>query len=339
MASDSFENRRRERRERRLEDARNLREFRDRVGSPHTDGLTPQAIYHWRCDDQIGQLIEAGQGEPGIGFITALLATCSLPRTDPGDAHRYVRRNGPFSLLLTRSTDELLPYGILPRLLLAWVCTEVVRTQSPKLRLGPSLAAFMRDLGVQSSDSGGRTGVRTRLRDQMHRLFGATLHLKYESQDKMCSEGLTTPIAEETHFWWQPRRFKTVESWRSTIQLGTKFFEEIIEHPVPIDLNVLRAMKRSSLGVDIYVWLTYRMNRLPSPVDLRWVQLYRQFAPRPENVSDNALRNFRRELLRELGKIKLAWPELQYEVVRGRLRLKPSRPRVERRRSPAFFTS
>ena len=28
-----------------------------------------------------------------------------------------------------------LPYGTLPRLLLAWVCTEAVRTQSPELGL------------------------------------------------------------------------------------------------------------------------------------------------------------------------------------------------------------
>jgi hypothetical protein len=53
--------------------------------------------------------------------------------------------------------DNKLPFGNLPRLLLAWVCTEAVQTQNPKLNLGPSLAAFMQRLGI-SSDSGGSRG-------------------------------------------------------------------------------------------------------------------------------------------------------------------------------------
>ena len=42
-----------------------------------------------------------------------------------------------------------LPYGNLPRLLLAWVSTEAVRTQSRELVLGRSLSEFMRALGLE----------------------------------------------------------------------------------------------------------------------------------------------------------------------------------------------
>ena len=49
-----------------------------------------------------------------------------------------------------------LPYGNLPRLLLAWVCTEAVRTQCRELVLGKSLSEFMRKLDIYS-DSGGST--------------------------------------------------------------------------------------------------------------------------------------------------------------------------------------
>ena len=37
---------------------------------------------------------------------------------------------------------------------MAWVCTEAVRTQSRLLVLGPSLAKFMKTLGVYSSGGG-----------------------------------------------------------------------------------------------------------------------------------------------------------------------------------------
>ena len=53
-----------------------------------------------------------------------------------------------------------LPFGNLSRLLLAWVCTEAVRTQSRELFLGPSLSGFMRKLGIAPVGS-----ARTRLRN------------------------------------------------------------------------------------------------------------------------------------------------------------------------------
>ena len=52
--------------------------------------------------------------------------------------------------------DNKLPFGNLPRLLLAWICTEAVRTQSRELVLGRSLSKFMRTLGINSTSGGAR---------------------------------------------------------------------------------------------------------------------------------------------------------------------------------------
>ena len=73
--------------------------------------------------------------------------------------------------------------------------------------------------------------------------------------------------------------------WDSTIQLGEQFFNEIIAHPVPIDLHVLKAVKRSPLGLDLYLWLTYRTFTLKAPLRLSWKQLYRQFGAGPPLAS------------------------------------------------------
>ena len=97
------------------------------------------------------------------------MALCSLPRTSPGNRTRYVRRNGPYTLVMNAGGLSKLPFGNFPRLLLAWVCTEAVRTQSRELVLGRSLAKFMKTLGVYSC--GGRE--QTRFRNQMKRLFNA----------------------------------------------------------------------------------------------------------------------------------------------------------------------
>ena len=50
-----------------------------------------------------------------------------------------------------------------------------------------------------------------------------------------------------------------------------------IRCPIPIDLNTLRAMKRSPLGLDLYLWLTYRTFALKRPLRLTIDQLSSEF--------------------------------------------------------------
>ena len=217
-----------------------------------------------------------------------------------------------------------LPYGNLPRLLLAWVCTEAVRTQSRELVLGASLSEFMDKLGLPPV-GGGPTGARTRLRNQMRRLFGCTVSLIYE--DAHMSATMNAPIARRTEFWWSERQPDAPSLWDSTIELGEDFFNEIIAHPVPLDMNILKGLKRSPLGLDLYLWLTYRMFALKRPLRLSWRQIYRQFGVDPAKAGDTrTVDNFRTKCLRELKKIKMAWPDLHYQTVKGALLLSPSPP-------------
>ena len=139
--------------------------------------LTPQARHHFTRADQVDQLVAASEANPERGFMARMMALCSLPRTNPGNQHQYKRVNGPYKLGMTAGIDNKLPFGNYPRLLLAWVSTEAVRTQSRVLVLGASLADFMRELGIYSS--GGREG--TKLRNQMKRLFGCTVTLIFDT--------------------------------------------------------------------------------------------------------------------------------------------------------------
>ena len=49
------------------------------------------------------------------------MALCSLPRTNPGNRLQYRRVNGPYKLIMIAGGDNKLPYGNLPRLILAWL--------------------------------------------------------------------------------------------------------------------------------------------------------------------------------------------------------------------------
>ena len=54
---------------------------------------TPQARHSFTVADQVDQLVTASEADPDRGFMARTMALCSLPRTNPGNRYRYVRRN------------------------------------------------------------------------------------------------------------------------------------------------------------------------------------------------------------------------------------------------------
>ena len=132
---------------------------------------SPQARHHFTQADQVNQLVSASEADPDLGFMARLMALCSLPRTNPGNRQRYVRTQRPVHARDDRRDQQQAPLRQSPRCCWPGCATEAVRTQKP--RAGSrfaSLSEFMRTLGIYS-DSGGRGGVQTRLRNQMNRLF------------------------------------------------------------------------------------------------------------------------------------------------------------------------
>ena len=263
-----------------------------------------------------GQRSKAETSHSEVAFMARLLTLCALPRRSRGDERQYMRRNGPYAMIVTATGQPGLPFGTLPRLLLAWICTEVVRTQSAELRLGATLAEFMRELGI-TSRSGGVRGDRTRLRDQMERLFNASIRLSYEG--KGVTRSVASMIADRSELWWRVESPETTSLWKSTVRLGKGFCQEILRRPVPVDMATLRALRRCPLGLDLYLWLTYATFKRERPRRITWPVLYRQFADEPsEQYDKNEVQMFRRRALRELRKIKTAWPALDYRVEAGR---------------------
>ena len=273
--------------------------------------------------DQVDRLVSASEADPDRGFLGRTMALCSLPRTNPGNQLQYERRNGPYTLGMVAGLNNKLPFGTNPRLILSWLCTEVVRTGSREIVLGRSLSEFMRKLGISSTDGRGQA----RLRNQMDRLFNCTVSMIYKDEHGKAS--VNSLIAHSTEFWWNPKRPAQAGLWESKVRLSESFFNEIVSHPVPLDLTTLKALKRSPLGLDLYLWLTYRIFALTASQRLSWPQLYRQFGSDPAKASNKfTVRSFREKVLRELKKINLAWPDLNYTTARGVLILLPSVPHI-----------
>ena len=295
----------------------NFKDMGDK-SKPALSQVTPQARYHFTRFDQADQLVVASETKPDIGYMGRLLSLCSLPRTNPGNRPQYKRVNGPYKLIIIAGGDNKLPFGHIPRLLLAWVCTETVRTQGRDLLLGDSLSDFMRVVGIEPAGASF-----ARVRNQMNRLFRCQISLIYT--DKRGSSSVSSLIADCSEFWWTERSSNDPAVWKSSIRLGEEFFNEVIRHPIPLNLHILKALRRSSIGLDLYQWINYRTFGLQRPVQLTWRQLYRQFGVDPANANDRyVVRNFRTKCLRELHKIKAAWPGLDYKTPKGALELLPT---------------
>ena len=161
------------------------------------------------------------------------------------------------------------------------------------------LSEFMRTLGIYSSDG----KAYTRLHDQMDRLFHSSVELTYEHQQ--VRRFVASHIVVRGEFWWDPKRPDDRSLWDSKIELGENFFNEIINRPVPLNMNALAALKRSALGLDFYLWLVYRTFALRAPLRLSWPSLYRQFGVDPDKANNTrTVDDFRTDSLRELKKIK-----------------------------------
>ena len=79
----------------------------------------PPAQRGFTLADQVNQLVSASEADPELGFMARTMALCSLPRSNPGNRLQYKRTNGPFTLGMIAGLGNKLPYGNLPRLLLA----------------------------------------------------------------------------------------------------------------------------------------------------------------------------------------------------------------------------
>lgn len=264
-----------------------------------------------------------------LGYMARVLVQATMPHS-PKTGNEFSRINGNLHVCILAPSEVGLPYGSYPRLLLAWLTTEAVRTKSSTLHLGESLSEFMRKLGLLAT--GGRWGTIPRLRDQSDRLFKSYVTAYEISQDGECgrSRGKNIMVADKWDLWWDPRQTSEQRTlFKSWVKLNDSFFHQVTDRPVPIDLRAIRALKKSPFALDIYAWATYRMSYLRQRTEIPWESLQLQFGA---EYADNAQgrRDFKRKLINALRKVSTVYPDLRASPGNTGLILLPSRPHIRR---------
>lgn len=267
-----------------------------------------------------------------VGYQARLWAQVSLPYRDPGTIPEWVRRNGSLELVVNPGVirrkdgtrERLYPYGIVPRLLLTWMATETVRLGDRELSLGPSLAAFMREIGFAQT---GGARVR-RLQEQVQRLASSSMIVTDGRAEGMAGESFT--FADSWNLWWTPKDGPNEMLWPSTITLSEKYYQSIKAAPIPVDLRALGALRAhggGGLPIDLYTWLAHRMSYLRSSTLVPWNLLMVQFGSQYTET-----RFFKRDLLTALAKVKLVYPAAKVTPTDDGLLLSPSPTPISPRR-------
>ena len=129
--------------------------------------------------------------------------------------------------------------------------------------------------------------------------------------------------------WWDFKQPAQQDLFASWVELGEKFYEAIIAHPVPLDMRTLQALKSSSLALDIYAWLAYRSHRVnwdKKAVFVSWTQLHQQFG-----ASYHDVKGFKRYAKVALHKVLAVYAYLKVEEVRGGIKINPGYPLITSR--------
>lgn len=272
--------------------------------------------------------LEAEEAEKAgqVGYMARILVQATLPHKATKEI-KFSRENGAFEMTIVSPNG--LPYGSVPRLLLSWMTTEAVRTRSPILLLGSSLSAFMAELNL--GRTGGEKGDITRFKKQAERLFSSMISCRYKDENLTQGKGFT--ITDEYSLWWSLKAPNQLPLWKSNVTLSQKFFDQIIERPVPVDMDALMRLKRSPMALDIYFWLTYRLSYLHKDTVIPWQLLQIQFGADYAQDTEG-LYNFKRNFLKHLKNVLTIYDKARVFGMDQGLLLKPSSPHVAKRLLP-----
>ena len=261
--------------------------------------------------------------ETRLGITHAGFAMTSLP-------HRRIMeplwtRQGNRTKLLVESgrTGEGgwigVPYGSVARLILLYLQTEAVRTNSPEVELGRSMRSWMTRMSLASGGRNYQLVAEQARRISACRLTfltdltgGAELrHNGAFVQDAISLVGIS-----DTN---QP------SLWQDKVRLDGGFWKSLLAHPVPVREEAIKAIGPRSMAIDVYVWLAYRLHSLSKATPVSWPAIHAQFG-----AGFKAIRQMKPVFVEALNLALAVYPEARVDIEVNGLALHPSAPAVPR---------
>jgi hypothetical protein len=274
------------------------------------------------------RIIEAAAGYLGcedteIGFLYSGWAQAALPHKRLPDDTPWQVATEHITLIVQPGLRAIpdsnpmsvgVPYGSRARLILLYLQSEALRTNSREIELGKSLHAWLRRLEIPIGGKSMRD-----VRDQAERLSRCRMTFTIKQGTRI---GLVNQNLLDTSMFVENDDAQG-SLFIETATLSEMFFNQLKKHPVPVEEAAVRQIANNSMALDLYCWLAYRLHALMQPTRVSWHALHQQFGRnvrRPDHF---------REQFRETLALALAvYPDASVEVQEWGVVLKPSRPPV-----------
>jgi hypothetical protein len=209
------------------------------------------------------------------------------------------------------------PYGSRARLIMIYLQTEAIRTQSREVLLGRSLREWLTKMNIPV---GGKS--LKDVRDQCERISRCRLSLTVRHGSRI---GLTNQNVVDAALFVDNDAAGQGSLFTETARLSEGFYNQLRKHPVPLQDAAIGAIANNSMALDVYAWLAYRLHSLERPRPISWAALKGQFGT-GYNRMDHFRNNFRPTLALALA----VYPDARVEEADdgSGLVLHPSRPPV-----------
>jgi hypothetical protein len=280
------------------------------------------------ADERERRAIEAaaaymGEEQSEIAFLFSGWAHAALPhRRIPDDALWRIETEH-VTLLVEPGRRPLpggenawvgVPYGSRARLIMLYLQSEALRTDSRDIELGRSLSDWLGRLGIPLGGKSYRD-----VKEQASRISRCRLsfHIQTGSRTGLINQNILDTAMFLDDGGDQESFF--VE----TAKLSESFFEQLKKHPAPIEEAAISAINNNSMALDVYCWLAYRLHVLNKPRAVSWQALRIQFSPNVKHLF-----HFRAHFKDNLALALAVYPAARVEESENGLMLFPSPPPV-----------
>jgi len=207
------------------------------------------------------------------------------------------------------------PYGSRARLIMLYLQSEALKTQSRDVELGESLRSWLTRMGIPP---GGKSigGVR----EQAERISRCRLTFQVQMGRQT---GLVNQNIVDTAIFLDNGEARQSSLFTETARLSEGFFEQLKRHSVPLEEAAIRAINNNSMALDVYAWLAYRLHVLESARPITWTALKAQFGNGFGRIT-----NFRAKFIGSLNLAMAVYPAAKVDISERGLILHPSRPPV-----------
>jgi hypothetical protein len=210
------------------------------------------------------------------------------------------------------------PFGAIARLILIYLQSEALRTGSRDIALGGSLRAFLGRLGISV---GGKTT--NLVREQAERI--SRCRLTFHAARRGGTVLMNQNIVDVAMFLDKDEVHGQGSLFVETARLSETFFHQLKQHAVPLDEAAIRHIRNSSMALDVYCWLAYRLHSLTGDKPISWAALAGQFG-----AGIKLRKHFKPAFTESLSLAMAVYREAKVEVTDTGLVLRPSPPPVRK---------